>query len=354
MTQAGVEKLSVTVVVSVYNEEAGIENCVRSLWHQCRPPESIIAVDDGSTDATARVLADLAAIPGHPDLHVLTMPRNRGVPAARNLGVAQSSDELIAFLDADARAPEAWLGELIAPFADPAVAVVGGPDQAPPGGSPFSRAVDYSLGSWIGSGRLRQRNPFAPLAPGGCNLAVRRADFVATRGFDERLDRRGEEKELLQRLRRAGRRIVFNPKATVWHQRRLDLCQFWRQNYLSGRARVDILRLAPDAFAWPYLVPAAIVLLLGLAALGVLPTLAVLGGYLAALLLDGGLALRKRRPWRGARWVPLTTATIHLGYGSGLWMGALRWLTGGPLGSGAIRERSRLPVPAGREAASKD
>lgn len=350
----GADKLSVTVVVSAFNEKAGIKDCVQSLWCQCRPPESIIVVDDGSTDGTARVLADLAAVPGRPELQILTMPRNRGVPAARNLGVAHSSDELIAFLDADARAPDTWLSELIAPFADPAVAVVGGPDQAPPDDSEFSRAVDYSLGSWIGSGRLRQSNPFAPLAPGGCNLAVRRASFVAAGGFDERLDRRGEEKEFLQRLRRAGRRIEFSPKAKIWHHRRLDLRQFWRQNYLSGRARVDILRLAPDALALPHLAPAVIVLLLGLAAFGALPTVPVLGGYLTVMLLDGGLALRKGQSWQDARWVPLTTATIHLGYGSGLWLGALRWLTGAPLGSGAIQENSGLPDRAGGEGTSRD
>lgn len=59
---------------------------------------AIVCVDDGSTDETPRVLADLSA--GHSNLTVIRQP-NTGAPAARNRGLAEASDPYVQFLDAD-------------------------------------------------------------------------------------------------------------------------------------------------------------------------------------------------------------------------------------------------------------
>jgi len=165
-------------------------------------------------------------------------------------------------------------------------------------------------------------------------------------GFDERLNRRGEEKELIQRLRRAGHRVVYCERALVWHHRRVSPAQFWRQNYLSGRARVDILRLAPDALALPHLAPAMLVLVLAfsavcLFAVGAEPLCqAVLVLYVLLLLADGLMATFATRSWRVALWVPLTTSMIHWGYGVGTLVGAVRGLAGYPVGSGSVDSAS--------------
>jgi cellulose synthase/poly-beta-1,6-N-acetylglucosamine synthase-like glycosyltransferase len=268
------------------------------------------------------------------------LPQNVGVPGARNIGVEKAASEFIAFLDADAYATAGWLDALVSPFDDESVVCTGGPDQAPENDNPFALAVDYSLRSLIGSGRLRRDNAFAPYAPAGCNMAVRRSDFEALDGFDESLDQRGEEKEFLQRLRRGGGRVVFCEQALIWHHRRVSVRQFWRQNLYSGKARTDILRRAPDAFAWPHMFPAAVVLALlaGLFGWGLgygVPMLSIPALYLGALLVDGGLAWAKTRSLAIALRVPLTSSMVHIGYGLGLFWGASRWMLGKPVGSGA-------------------
>ncbi len=293
-------------------------------------------VNDGSTDETARVLEQFA---DNPQIRVINLETNIGVPGARNIGAARSMSDIIAFTDADAYATPGWLEELLVPFADPSVVASGGPDRAPRNDEPFALAVDHSLRSLVGSVKLRVKNEFAPYSPAGCNLAIRRAQFKDAGGFDERLDRRGEEKELIQRLRRDGGKVAYRDKALIWHHRRVSPRQFWRQTYLSGKARVDILRLAPDAFAWPFIGPAMMVVTLlllvgGFVAGGHPLLLAPLVGYLTTLVADGITAWRHSKSIRVAAWVPVTSGTIHWAYGIGLLVGAYRWLTGSEIGSG--------------------
>jgi GT2 family glycosyltransferase len=286
-----------------------------------------------------------------PAIRVVALDRNVGVPAARNIGVAQSHSDIIVFLDADAYAPAQWLGRLVAPFSDPAIAGTGGPDRAPPNDRPFALAVDYSLQSWIATGRLRLTNPFTGYVPAGCNFAIRRSVVNEVGGFDERLNRRGEEKELIVRIHRGGHHIAYCADALIWHRRRASPKQFWRQNFLSGVARIDIMRIAPDAFSWPHIAPGLLVLAL-LAAMGHLAigrgeeiAAGVLAIYVLLLLFDGFAAATGRRYRHAAHWVPLTTGTIHWGYGAGLIVGFLRWLGRRPVGKGAGRTSPIVGLP---------
>lgn len=335
--------LSVDVVISVYNGGDTLSQCLASLATQRRKPQKIIVVNDASTDNTSQVLQRFRYLS---NLQIVELTKNVGTPAARNLGVARSQSELVAFIDADACAPPVWLEELVAPFSNLGVTVVGGPDQAPADSTPFQRAIDYSLQSILASGRLRLLNPFAPYSPAGCNLAIRRAIFSAAGGFDERLDRRGEDKELLQRLRRRGHPILMAVRACIFHRRRSLPSAFLRQNYLSGVARIDILRLAPDALTWVHLAPGLLVILVTGAVSCHLMSAAspicsgVILAYLLTLLADTTMAALTLRAWRPTLWVPLANAAIHWGYGVGLLHGAWRWLWGLPVGSGAA---TRVP-----------
>jgi glycosyltransferase involved in cell wall biosynthesis len=86
---------SVSVVIPTFNGGPWIAQAVESVLAQSVRPAQVIVVDDGSTDDTRRRLA-----PHMDRIRYLVQP-NQGVAAARNHGVARSSGELIAFLDAD-------------------------------------------------------------------------------------------------------------------------------------------------------------------------------------------------------------------------------------------------------------
>lgn len=86
---------SVSVIVPTYNYGRFIAEAIRSALRQSLAPVEIIVVDDGSADDTAEVVA------GFGDAVRYIRQGNAGVCVARNRGVAESSGELIAFLDAD-------------------------------------------------------------------------------------------------------------------------------------------------------------------------------------------------------------------------------------------------------------
>ncbi|HVA68506.1 MAG TPA: glycosyltransferase [Candidatus Binataceae bacterium] len=94
----------VSVILAVYNGEAFLARAIESAFGQLSVATEIIAVDDGSTDGTAGVLRRFGD-----RIRVITQS-NAGLAAARNAGVAASTGEYIAFLDAD----DVWMAERLA------------------------------------------------------------------------------------------------------------------------------------------------------------------------------------------------------------------------------------------------
>lgn len=88
-------KIGVSVVIPSYNYGRFIAEAIRSALGQTLVPSEIIVVDDGSVDDTAMVVA------GFGEGVRYIRQENSGVCVARNRGVAESTGELIAFLDAD-------------------------------------------------------------------------------------------------------------------------------------------------------------------------------------------------------------------------------------------------------------
>jgi glycosyltransferase involved in cell wall biosynthesis len=95
----------VSVIMAVFQGERYILGAVRSVLAQTHKNLEVWIVDDGSTDATARLLATIT----DPRVHVLRQS-NSGAAAARNNGLAHAAGEYIAFLDHDDR----WFPQKIA------------------------------------------------------------------------------------------------------------------------------------------------------------------------------------------------------------------------------------------------
>jgi GT2 family glycosyltransferase len=91
-----VEPVAITTLIPAYNAAAYLERAVDSAIRQSSPPDEILVVDDGSTDATAEIAASLG-----PPVRVVRHDRNLGLAAARNTGIRAAKGDWIALLDAD-------------------------------------------------------------------------------------------------------------------------------------------------------------------------------------------------------------------------------------------------------------
>jgi glycosyltransferase involved in cell wall biosynthesis len=86
----------VSVIIPVFNGAATVARAIDSvLVQEFKPGFEIIAVNDGSTDCTAQILA------GYENDIRIVKHNNRGPAAARNTGAANAEGEFLAFLDAD-------------------------------------------------------------------------------------------------------------------------------------------------------------------------------------------------------------------------------------------------------------
>lgn len=88
----------ISIIVPVFNMGQTVERCVDSLRRQTYPNLEIILVDDGSTDASARLCDSFA----ERDVRVKVIHQaNKGVSAARNAALTAAAGSYVGFVDAD-------------------------------------------------------------------------------------------------------------------------------------------------------------------------------------------------------------------------------------------------------------
>jgi len=247
----------------------------------------------------------------------------------RNKAVQQATGEIIYFLDDDSEVVPDCLQRIVEHFRDPQVVAVGGPSLTPASDSLLQRAIGAVLASPLGAGGVRNRYR----AVGSlretterelilCNLAVRRAAFLACGGFDERLYP-NEENEFLDRLRASGGRLLHDPRLAVERSQRPHLAAFVKQMFRYGRGRARQTRMAGVSGLMPFAPLGLLLYLLSLlffhAPLWRLP----LGLYAAACLLCGLRAAVIGRNPLFMVLLPVLFPLLHLANGVGLLAGFL-------------------------------
>lgn len=89
----------VSIIIPVYNAEKYLARSLQSALGQSVTDIEVIAVDDGSTDASLEILRSFAE--RDPRLKILVNEKNRGQAATRNRGLDASTGRWFAFLDND-------------------------------------------------------------------------------------------------------------------------------------------------------------------------------------------------------------------------------------------------------------
>lgn len=205
----------VSVVISCKNREAMLWDCFLGLAEQTmqRDRFEVVLMDNVSTDDLA-ALAERARRELGLAVTCTRMDSDHGPAPARNRGVQVARAPVIAFTDSDCRPEPTWLQAGLAPFADPAVALVTGPVLPKPG-QPIHVTSKVTF-------VVEQEHPSFPNA----NAFYRREAFLGCGGFDGRLsfaDPFGRATEcadtdLAWRVIKAGHARRFVPAAVVRHE----------------------------------------------------------------------------------------------------------------------------------------
>ncbi|MEQ1855152.1 MAG: glycosyltransferase [Longimicrobiales bacterium] len=233
----------VSVVVCAYDAASTIDECLTSLDRLTYPDVEIIVVNDGSRDDTGPIAR------GHAGARVIDIP-NGGLSAARNVGLAAATGEIVAYTDADVRVDPDWLTYLVQPFLTSDVVGVGGPNVVPDDDPWVAQCVARSPGGPV---HVMLDDRVAEHVP-GCNMAFRRAALLAVDGFNPVYVRAGDDVDICWRLQARKLRIGFAAGALVWHRHRSSIRSYWRQQVGYGEAEAWLDAHHPEKFLGGHLV----------------------------------------------------------------------------------------------------
>jgi glycosyltransferase involved in cell wall biosynthesis len=310
---------TVSVIIPARNESRTIAHLIHTVLQQAPAgwAVEVVLVDDGSTDDTA----ERARAAGARVLVLGERPDGGNPAVARNRGALVATGDPLVFLDADCLPSPGWLARLLAAH-EAGAAVVGGALDLPEGLSPMARC-DYYCGWYhVHSRRAAGEVPNHP--PG--NLSVRRDEFARTPGFTEQQPVAYAHEELAWQaeIRRRGGRLVFDPRAIVYHYNRPGFRNLLRRNYRWGFSAIESKAPTGAArFAWIYRYPAVLIAASVPLALG--STAYILWCWVRAGILEPLLML------------PAVLAA-RLAYSAGLVAGGIRWMR---FGANAAEARPR-------------
>jgi len=229
---------TVSIIVPVLNAEATIKDLLDSLVEvdYDKRKLDIILVDGDSTDRTREIIQKYPV--------KLIVEKRKGLNAARNTGVKKSHGEIILFTDSDCVVPRDWVERMVKNLEDMRVGCVGGS---------VSRYTDTFLSRYADESvmpvlrRFKKREVLndvePPLRyPAGCNMGFRRSALEKVDGFDEGIHYGFDEDELVERVCKAGYKMVLDPDAAVKHQHRATLKGLLKQTFNYGRGGALLFR----------------------------------------------------------------------------------------------------------------
>jgi len=227
----------VSVVVCAYNAADTLEDNLRSLERLTYPDYEIILVNDGSKDRTGEIARQ------HPRVRLIETP-NQGLSAARNIGLAEATGEIVAYTDADTRVDPDWLTFLVQPFLRSDVVGSGGPNVVPADDPPIAQCIARAPG---GPTHVLLDDRIAEHVP-GCNMAFRRDALLSIGGFNPIYLRAGDDVDVCWRLQARGWKIGFAASALVWHHHRASIKAYWRQQVGYGEGETWLMAHHPEKF----------------------------------------------------------------------------------------------------------
>ena len=226
---------SVSVVIPTWNGATRIGPCLLALLEQSKGRNvEVLVIDDGSTDATASVVAQ------YPQVRLVSRA-NAGPAAARNQGAHEAGGEILLFTDDDCVPQAGWLDAMLAPFSDPEVVGVKGVYCT----QQKQLAARFVQTEYEDKYRLMSRLSRIDFVD-TYSAGFRRDRFLEMAGYDTSFPVAcAEDVELSYRMSARGWKMVFAPAAVVRHTHPVSLWSYLKKKYKFAFWRVVAVRKNP-------------------------------------------------------------------------------------------------------------
>lgn len=226
----------VAILIPCHNEELVLKHAIEQLLDNDYPNLELIAINDGSTDRTAEVLAELAK--RHARLRVVTLTQNYGKAMALRAGSLVASAEFLMCIDADALLSRDALFWIVQHFLDgPRVGAVTGNPRVANRASLLARIQIGEYSAIIGMVKRTQRNLGRIFTVSGVNACYRRAALHDVGYWTPNTVT--EDIDVSWKLQLKYWDIRYEPRALTWILVPESIRSLWRQRLRWAQGGMD-------------------------------------------------------------------------------------------------------------------
>lgn len=218
---SGPERVLSSIIIPVFNNLSLTRQCLESISENTDVPHEIIVVDNGSSDGTRDYLYRLEAAGG---VRVITNRTNLGFARASNQGAQAARGDYLVFLNNDTIVQPGWLEEMMAcARKDEKIGAVGAKllypdDTIQHAGVVFieNKLVLHIYKNFHRDHPAVNKEREFQAVTAACML-IKRDLFFMIGAFDESYRNGLEDVDLCLKLREQSYKIIYNPRAVVYH-----------------------------------------------------------------------------------------------------------------------------------------
>lgn len=241
-----------SIIIPLYNRPQEIDELLYSLTLQTYTQFEVLVIEDGSANDAREI------VEGYQDkLDVrYYFKKNEGQGFTRNYAFKLAKGDYFIMFDSDCLIPSDYLEIVQRHLLKYQLDTYGGPDAAHASFTPIQKAISYSMTSPFTTGGIRgnKKRLGGAFHPRSFNMGISRKVWESTNGFI--LTRLGEDIEFSIRIQSMGFKSGLIPDAIVYHKRRTDFKQFYKQLHFFGRARINIYTFFPSQLKAVHFFPA--------------------------------------------------------------------------------------------------
>jgi len=240
-----------SIIIPLYNRPQEIKELLETLTTQTYKNFEVLVIEDGSKIDAADIVKSF-----EDTLNVrYFVKENAGQGFARNYAFERAKGDYFIIFDSDCLIPNDYLKIVNNSLAENWLDAYGGPDAAHESFTPTQKAISYAMTSPFTTGGIRgNKKSLGQFHPRSFNMGLSRKVWEKAGGFI--ITRSGEDIEYSIRIHSMGFKIGLIPSAKVYHKRRTNFLQFYKQLHFFGRARINVYKFFPNELKLVHFFPA--------------------------------------------------------------------------------------------------